>query len=123
MHAHAAAITSWRWRPAELFALVVGFLAFPPIGLAVLAWKYFKEKNGGVSPWPRRGAFHGWQPGFATSGNSAFDAYKRSTLDRLEEERRKLIEEERAFAAFMSELKQAKDREEFDRFMASRGRI
>ena len=33
------------------------------------------------------------------------------------------MEEERAFAAFMTELKQAKDREEFDRFMASRGRV
>ena len=122
MNAHAAAVTTWRWKPAELIALVVGFLAFPPLGLAVLAWKYFKEKNGGVFPWPRRGAGRAWHHG-ATSGNTAFDSYKRATLDRLEEERRKLREEERAFAAFLAELKQAKDREEFDRFMATRGRV
>ena len=122
MHAQAAAITSWRWRPAELIALVVGFLAFPPLGLAVLAWKYFKEKNGGVSPWPRRGGFRGWEMA-RSSGNSAFDAHRRATLERLEEERRKLVEEERAFDAFLTELKQAKDREEFDRFMATRGMV
>ena len=122
MYAQAAAVTTWRWKPAELIALVVGFLAFPPLGLAVLAWKYFKEKNGGVSPWPRRGAHRGWHVG-PTTGNSAFDAHRRATLERLEAERRKLHEEERAFAAFLSELKHAKDREEFDRFMAARGRV
>ncbi|MBV9050830.1 MAG: DUF2852 domain-containing protein, partial [Hyphomicrobiales bacterium] len=39
---------------------------------------------------------------------------------RLEAERRKLAEEERAFADFLRELRTARDREEFDRFMQSR---
>jgi hypothetical protein len=41
-------------------------------------------------------------------------------LARLEEERRKLDEEARAFRGFVEELKRAKDREEFDAFMAKR---
>ncbi len=39
---------------------------------------------------------------------------------RLEEERRRLDEEAKAFASFVEELKRAKDREEFDAFMARR---
>jgi hypothetical protein len=38
----------------------------------------------------------------------------------LEEERRRLDEEAKAFGTFVEELKRAKDREEFDAFMARR---
>ncbi|NNC01144.1 DUF2852 domain-containing protein, partial [Corallococcus exiguus] len=41
-------------------------------------------------------------------------------LQRLEEERRRLDEEARAFRSFVEELKRAKDRDEFDAFMAKR---
>jgi hypothetical protein len=57
---------------------------------------------------------------FSRTGNSAFDEYRRSELKRLEEERRRLDEEARAFGDFVEELKRAKDREEFDAFMARR---
>jgi hypothetical protein len=42
-------------------------------------------------------------------------------LRRLEEERRALDAQQREFAEFLAHLKRAKDREEFDRFMAGRG--
>ena len=58
--------------------------------------------------------------GFAGSGNAAFDEYRRRELERLEEERRRLVEEAKAFAEFVEELKRAKDREEFDAFMQKR---
>jgi hypothetical protein len=61
--------------------------------------------------------------GFGTgtgTGNAAFEEYRRNELRRLEEERRKLDEEARAFRDFVEELKRAKDREEFDAFMAKR---
>ncbi len=38
----------------------------------------------------------------------------------MEEERRRLDEEQRAFAQFLDELKRTRDRESFDRFMAER---
>ena len=59
----------------------------------------------------------GW--GFG-SGYAAFVVYRRCVLRRLDEERRKLDEEARAFRDFVEELKRAKDREEFDAFMAKR---
>ena len=56
----------------------------------------------------------------ASTGNAAFDAYKKEQLDRLEAERRKLDEEQKAFAEHLTKLRRAKDQEEFDRFMAER---
>ena len=64
----------------------------------------------------------------SSSGNRAFDDWKRSQIARLEEERRKLDEERRKldeahkeFDAFVEQVRQAKDREEFERFMRERG--
>ena len=53
--------------------------------------------------------------GPATSGNRAFDDYRSETLKRLEEEQRE-------FKDFLARLRFAKDRAEFDQFMAERRR-
>jgi hypothetical protein len=51
--------------------------------------------------------------GFHSSGNRAFDEYREQTITRLEEE-------EREFRAFLDRLRKAKDKQEFDQFMADR---
>jgi Protein of unknown function (DUF2852) len=51
--------------------------------------------------------------GPASSGNRAFDDYRAETLKRLEEEQRE-------FKEFLARLRFAKDRAEFDQFMADR---
>jgi hypothetical protein len=48
-----------------------------------------------------------------SSGNRAFDEYRTETLRRLEEEQRE-------FKAFLDRLRHAKDKAEFDEFMAAR---
>ena len=58
----------------------------------------------------RRG-FGGFGFGPPTSGNRAFDEYRSETLRRLEEEQ---VE----FRNFLDRLRHAKDKEEFDQFMA-----
>jgi hypothetical protein len=77
-----------------------------------------RKAEGWTPAWPAawRGPAFDW----SRSGNSVFDDWKRSELERLEEERRKLAEAERDFAFFLDQLRRAKDREEFDRFMAAR---
>ena len=59
----------------------------------------------------------GWQPtrGYAAapSGNRAFDEYRDETLRRLEDEQRE-------FREFLERLRHAKDKAEFDQFMAER---
>lgn len=48
-----------------------------------------------------------------SSGNRAFDEYRQETLRRLEEEQQE-------FAAYLDRLRVAKDKAEFDQFMAER---
>ena len=58
----------------------------------------------------RRGfGFGGFGP--PSSGNRAFDEYRMETLRRLEEEQTE-------FKDFLDRLRHAKDKEEFDQFMA-----
>ena len=74
-------------------------------------------KGGGMSRWQgaadqMRHAGTWWQP-LRTSGNRAFDDYREETLRRLEEEQRE-------FKDFLARLRMAKDKAEFDQFMAER---
>ncbi len=131
-----------RWTPVELIAMVLGFMVFWPIGLAVLGFKYWQYKTGGPDlQTVATGAFRNarsavggfqasapgawsrpsWAHGFAAStGNAAFDAWKSAELDRLEQERRRLEDAHREFADWLDSVRKAKDREEFDRFMNER---
>ena len=36
-----------RWTPFEIVAMVLGFIVFWPIGLAVLGYKFWQGRNGG----------------------------------------------------------------------------
>jgi hypothetical protein len=119
------------WSAWEIGAMVAGFVVFWPLGLLAL---FLKWKNGEMwrgaseakAPWSgfKTPDFATWQRpggyGFAHSGNAAFDDYKRAELRRLEEERRKIEEEQAAFRQFVDKLRRAKDQDEFDRFMAER---
>jgi hypothetical protein len=100
-----------RGRAAWIAAMVVGFIAFWPIGLALLAYMIWSKRMSCNSTWSRSHRRASMTTG--TTGNAAFDAYRAETLKRLEEERD-------AFIAFLDELRAAKDRAEFDQFMARR---
>jgi len=47
------------------------------------------------------------------SGNAAFDEYRAETIKRLEDEQKEFVE-------YLEKLRQAKDKSEFDQFMADR---
>ena|SRR5688572_16187374 len=113
-------------RAWEIIGIIAGFIFAWPLALAYLIWKLAGYPM--PAEWrsylertfrrPFEGAFRAAP--FGRTGNAAFDDYRRRELDRLEEERRRLDEEAKAFANFVEELKRAKDREEFDAFMARR---
>jgi hypothetical protein len=99
--------------------IIAGFIVFWPIGLATLL---FVMGSGRARAWrmERRGQWYnmgccGKSSYRATrsSGNAAFDDYREQTLKRLEDEQKEFIE-------YLEKLRQAKDKEEFDRFMADR---
>jgi hypothetical protein len=122
------------WSFLEIALIVAAFFVFWPLGLAALVWKLAKGElwsgsSQSTAPWSRfkgqdikqdikRWAFRDeFSP---SSGNSAFDAYRSRELERLEQERRKLADEQRAFGEFLDRLRKAKDQDEFDRFMSER---
>ena len=132
------AIIKPQWGPLTIALMVLGFVVWWPLGLAALAYILWGEMFGGSAEkaerfaqrgraWaekcgPGNHAFRGHrgQWGQSSSGNAAFDDYRAEQLRRLDEERRRLDEEINAFHDHMANLRKAKDREEFDRFMGER---
>jgi len=108
------------WR---LPAMILGFIAWWPIGLALLGYFLWRPamscRNAAwMTPWKEKVRDH--VASFAGTGNLAFDEYRAATLARLEEERRQLDIRQAEFATFVQQLRRAKDQEEFERFMQSR---
>ncbi|MBI1648954.1 DUF2852 domain-containing protein [Hyphomicrobium sulfonivorans] len=115
-------------KPAWIGAMVVGFIVFWPVGLAILAYLYWSGRMGcggrmsGFGRW-RRGTGDRWDRtverwgqelrGAPSSGNAAFDEYREETIRRLQDEQRE-------FQEFLERLRKAKDKAEFDQFMSER---
>lgn len=103
-----------RGKGAWIAAMVIAFIVFWPVGLAVLAYMIWGKGMFGKSC-AARGRNSMQMVGFRSSGNMAFDAYKAETLKRLEDE-------QEAFSSFLDRLREAKDKTEFDAFMQERAR-
>ena len=126
-------------KPAWIALIVLGFWVFWPLGLAILVftiwsgrmacgyhagygqgrwqdhWQHKMDRLQRKMDWMRArmgGGPGAWSPG-PSSGNRAFDEYRAETLKRLEEEQRE-------FREFLNRLRFAKDKAEFDQFMAER---
>ncbi len=130
-------------KPAWIGLIILAFFAWWPLGLVTLLFFLGSGRMGcwshhGMGPWQHNmgrwqwkmermqekmdrmrtrmdracggGAWWGSPP---SSGNRAFDEYRTETLRRLEEEQRE-------FKEFLERLRFAKDRAEFDQFMAER---
>lgn len=117
-------------RPMAIVFTVLGFIFWWPVGLAILFYMIgtgrmgcFSRRrqamnqgpNGQGAPWTN---WMNWAAGSSdrpagSSGNHAFDEYRTETLRRMEEEQKE-------FASFLERLRFAKDKSEFDQFMAER---
>ncbi|MGZ9809829.1 DUF2852 domain-containing protein [Pseudoroseicyclus sp. H15] len=106
---------------AWIAAMILGFVVFWPVGLAVLAYMIWSKRmfskscSGKGRHSHRHNGMYAARAAMRPSGNSAFDAYKQDMLRRLEEE-------QRAFEEFLERLREAKDKSEFDDFMNDRAR-
>lgn len=123
----------WLSGPMGIAVMVLGFIFFWPVGLAILFFllgtgrmgcngRRRKDahrngdfgENAGWSAWKNWACGSGMGRGAgASSGNRAFDEYRTETLRRLEEEQKE-------FGAFLHRLRFARDKAEFDQFMAER---
>ena len=118
------------WTPLTIALMIIGFVFFWPLGLLMLAYilwgdrvpEFKRHFSGAGENWSRE--FRGCGPrayrSTSRSGNFAFDDYREKELKRLDEERRRLDDERREFEAYVHDLRRARDKEEFDRFMANR---
>ncbi|MBV1697367.1 MAG: DUF2852 domain-containing protein [Hyphomicrobiales bacterium] len=130
-------------KPAWIALVILGFIAWWPIGLGVLLFSIGtgRFRSGRMGCWHARHGeewqerWHGkmermqekmdrmrarmegrrgdWWGTPPSSGNKAFDDYRTETLRRLEDEQRE-------FKEFLERLRFAKDRAEFDQFMNER---
>jgi hypothetical protein len=114
--ARAEAWLDHKGKGAWIAAMVLGFVFFWPVGLAILAYMIWSKRMFTGSCRSRRTGTHRHaMAAMKPSGNSAFDAYKEETLRRLQDE-------QDAFEAFLERLREAKDKAEFDQFMEDRAR-
>jgi hypothetical protein len=102
-----------RGKGAWIAAMVLGFVFFWPVGLALLAYMIWSKRMFNKSCSIRRASSFG--RGVSPTGNSAFDSYKADMLKRLEDE-------QHAFESFLERLREAKDKSEFDAFMDDRAK-
>jgi hypothetical protein len=110
-------------KPAWIAVMILGFILWWPVGLAILGFLIWSGRMGcGRGHWgrwrderwgnPEQRSRSGW--GQRThSGNSAFEDYKADTLRRLEDEQKEFLD-------FLRKLREAKDKQEFDQFMSDR---
>ncbi len=113
-------------KPIWIVAMVLGFIWWWPLGMVTLAYLLW---SGRMGRWKHaHGCWGRWHhhheggdarptahaaPQGPSSGNRAFDEYRTETLRRLEEEQKEFFE-------FLERLRLAKDKAEFDQFMAER---
>jgi Protein of unknown function (DUF2852) len=114
-------------KPAWIALMIVSFLIWWPIGLATLAFLLWSGRMGchGHMGWQERrerwremrdewrAMKRGGYGAMPSSGNAAFDDYRSEALKRLEDEQKE-------FSSFLERLRRAKDKAEFDQFMAER---
>ena len=135
---HATAFLHDIPKPIWIAAMVMGFIWFWPVGLAILAYtigsRRWGRRAGGPGQWyntdaQQQGRACGWakwgdfatpwnqpqKPEVRPSGNAAFDEYRMETIRRLEDEQREFVD-------YLERLRKAKDKAEFDQFMADRRR-
>ena len=117
-------------KPAWIALMIVSFVLFWPFGVLVLGYLIGSGRMGcwthhhgdrwqarmermqqRMQERAARWGASGFAPSGGGSGNWAFDEYRAETLRRLEEEQRE-------FKAFLDRLRHAKDKAEFDQFMA-----
>ena len=115
------------WAPLNIFLMIVGFMLFWPLGLAMLGFNLWGHKLGEFKSDMKKSfaVQTDWMTSnpdraSSTTGNAAFDAFRETELARLEEERAKLDAMRKDFDDHLESLRQARDQEEFDHFMSKR---
>lgn len=128
----AEALIRPAWTPATIAMMIIGFMVFWPLGLAMISYILWGDRLDGFKSDVNRATDNvantfrscGRSAGFSNTssrtGNVAFDDWREVEIARLVEERNKLEETRKEFDAHLRELRRAKDEDEFNSFMDAR---
>ena len=119
------------WTPVTIAMMIVGFMIWWPLGLAMIAYIVWGDRLDTFKSEVNRatdnaaGLFKSGTSGlgnFGQTGNVAFDDWREGEMKRIEAERARLAEARHEFDAYLRELRRAKDEEEFRLFMSERAK-
>lgn len=122
-HRHGACQSRGKWSCFNIFAMVIGFVVFWPMGLVLLFWilsgrnvrdlpEAIQEKWRGFNS-KQTGIKHG------SSDNVVFDEYQQTQWDRIREIKSEIHERDKRFDDFRADAKRRADEQEFREFMDS----
>jgi len=111
------------WSGANIVAMVLGFIIFPPLGIVVLVWALMGRPIQELPGWLRE-KWNQLFPGnrgasYQESDNVVFNEYQQTQHDRIREIRDEIGRRAEAFRAFRFDAKRRKDQKEFEDFMAT----
>lgn len=112
------------WSPMNTGAMVLGFIAFWPLGLVLLYWNISgrdvrdlpaaaKEK------WAMLRGKKGRHHAAETTDNSLFNEFQQTQYDRISEIKGEIKDRSRRFHEFRADAKRRADEEEFNSFMSN----
>ncbi len=112
------------WSGANIAAMVLGFIIFPPLGFVVLLWTILGHPVQELPGWVR----NKWNQVFRSrsdgsnndSDNSVFNDFQQTQYDRIKEIKEEIRKRADAFRAYRDNLKRRQDQQEFDDFMSSK---
>ena len=116
------------WTPLNIAVMVLFFVVgLWPLGLAAIVYmSYGREMGIDLSNWGGAKTAGAKAMGSARraaspkTGNAAFDAWREEEIERLNEERRALDAAKAEFEAYVTELRRARDQDEFEAFRRRR---
>lgn len=116
------------WTPLNIALMVFLFVVgLWPLGIAAIVYMaYGKEMGIDLSNWggARRASSKAMssvkRQATPKTGNAAFDAWREEEMRRLDEERRALDSARAEFEEYVTELRKARDMEEFEAFRSQR---
>lgn len=111
----------WSW--ANITAMVLGFIVFPILGLAILLWTILGNPIQDLPSWARKK----WQQLLSIrstvenkeTDNSVFNEYQQTQYESIRRMKDKITRREGAFRTFREAEKRREDQKEFDAFMSS----
>ncbi|MGH1359093.1 MAG: DUF2852 domain-containing protein [Burkholderiaceae bacterium] len=118
-----------QFTPLRIAMIVVGFLVFWPIGLALLVWTIWRDQIRETRVYQKLSSCRGRHSGERSHrsafmarrpSNSALASYLEREQDRLKAEQEKLAELVKAFEAFKDAESRSADQRDFDAFLRQR---